>query len=241
MEICLEDLENITKKLLEFGEPIGLEFHCFCLEWYNNKVDSKFKIDLPPHTLAFCVVSTPKFFENSFLPFIKTHGFEFLNDPFDQCMVSKYGQLKELFPNYNIDVIHDFELHSNRRPKLLVQTAGHVSEAAFYYQKKNVKSNPWGEKRIYGVSNHPKYGGWFGFRGALILKDALVPFLKYKEPTDLLTEEQKINLLERFNFHWEDWTFRDVRNESNERYSELQQKYFQMKPAERKELFAKIK
>ena len=239
MEISSEDLENISKKLSKFGEPLGLEFHIFCIGWYNNKVENKFKLDFPSQTLAFCVVSSPKFFENSFLPFIESWGFELLNDPFDQCMISKYDQLKGLFSDYNVETIHDFELHSNRRPKLLVQSAGHVSGAAFYYQKQNVESNPWKDKRIYGVSNHPKYGGWFGFRGALILKDVLVPFLKYKEPVDLLSEKQKVELLERFNFNWKDWTFRDVRNESNERYSELQQKYFQMKPSERKELFTK--
>ena len=240
MEISLEELENIKAKLQKFGEPIGLEFHSFCVEWYNNNVDSKFKINFLPHALAFCVVSTPRFFENSFLPFVKNRGYEFLNDPFDQCMVSEYEKLKELFPSHELEVIHDFELHSNRRPKLLVQTAGHVSGAAFYYQKKDVESNPWGEKRIYGVSNHPKYGGWFGFRGALIFKDLLASFLEYKEPTDFLTQQQKIELLERFNFNWKDWTFRDVRNDSNEKYSELQQKYFQMKPVERKQLFATL-
>ncbi|XP_066920356.1 cyanocobalamin reductase / alkylcobalamin dealkylase-like [Clytia hemisphaerica] len=229
-------LGKIEENLKKYEESIGLEFHPFCIGWYNDRVSGNFKLDYPKDTLAFCVISTPSFFEKSFLPFVKNHEF-CMNDPFDQCMISNYQNIKEDF-DAAIDVIHDFELHSNRRPKILTQTAGHVSGSAFYYQRKDVvdENSRWNGKKVFGVSNHPKYGGWFGFRGALIFKNHSASFLEYKEPEDLLSNEKKIELLEKFNFSWQDWTFRDVANESGERYSDLQKQYFRCKPSERKEL-----
>ena len=49
-------------------------------------------------------------------------------------------------PEHRIDTIQDFELHPNRRPKILVQTVGHVSGAAYYYQRADMKHDPWGKK-----------------------------------------------------------------------------------------------
>jgi len=231
MKISKDDFDNLVGNLDQYGDPLGLKFYPFCIGWYNNKVDPRFHLDYDSDTLAFCVISTPKFFENSFLSYVKNMT-KSVNDPFDQCMISTFKNLKE-FLKEEIDVIHDFELNSKRRPKMLVQTAGHVSGAAFYYQKKDVLENPWGSKKIFGVSCHPWYGGWFGFRGSLIFKNSLTSFLTYKEPEDLLSVEQKIQLLDRFNHSWKDWTFRDAYNMSGERYSKFQQEYFQCKPSDR--------
>ena len=40
-------------------------------------------------------------------------------------------------------------------------------------------------QKIFGVSIHPKYGGWFGFRSVLIFTDVQVPELT--QPTKLTT------------------------------------------------------
>ena len=53
-----------------------------------------------------------------------------------------------LLPENDVEIIQDFELHpKTRRPKLLVQTAGHVSGAAYYYQRTDVCKDPWPEKK----------------------------------------------------------------------------------------------
>lgn len=46
------------------------------------------------------------------------------------------------------------------------------------------------------------------------------------------TEEQRIELLEQFNFHWQDARYRDI-IEVKEKYSEEQKAYFATPPAER--------
>ena len=49
-----------------------------------------------------------------------------------------------------VHALHDFELHHSRRPKVLVQTAGHVAGAARYYQRSDVINDPWDEKKVSG-------------------------------------------------------------------------------------------
>jgi cyanocobalamin reductase (cyanide-eliminating) / alkylcobalamin dealkylase len=51
-------------------------------------------------------------------------------------------------PDLDIECIHDFELHHSRRPKVLVQTAGHVAGAAYYYQRKDVQNDPWPANKV---------------------------------------------------------------------------------------------
>lgn len=50
------------------------------------------------------------------------------------------------FPDQKVDVIFDYEILPSRKPKFLAQTAAHVAGAAYYYQRKDVKLDPWGRK-----------------------------------------------------------------------------------------------
>ena len=91
-------------------------------------------------------------------------------------------------------------------------------------------------QKIFGASVHPKYCGWFALRAVVIFKSITWPELLQPSPPDLLkTDQQKIDFLEKFNFHWQDWSFRDV-FEPIEKYSELQKLYFETIPSERKDL-----
>lgn len=88
-------------------------------------------------------------------------------------------------------------------------------------------------QKIYGVCIHPKYGGWFAIRGLILFPNIQVPFLEQSAPVDCVsTEEKRIELLEHFNFHWQDGRYRDI-IEVKERYSEEQKAYFATPPAER--------
>jgi len=53
-------------------------------------------------------------------------------------------------------------------------------------------------------------------------------------------ETKKIELLNRYNKSWQDWSFRDIM-EPTERYSELQQQYLSTPPSERSHLIELIK
>ena len=164
-------------------------------------------------------------------------------DPIDQCMQAQFKKMQELLYDYETETILDYELHPTRRPKLLVQTAGHVSGAAYYYQRDSVRNPPWDpDRKIYGVSLHPLYGGWFAFRGVLILKHLLVgDEFKQKDPQNCVsTEDKTIELLERFNGNWKDWSYRDVMDTPVlDRYSEEQKEYFATLPGDRHKLIVK--
>ena len=77
-------------------------------------------------------------------------------------------------------------------------------------------------------------------RGVIIFKNFTCPDLpKRPAPNILKTDEQKIDLLKRFNYNWQDWNntgFRDI-IPVEERYSEEQIKYFDTLPKDRFKLF----
>lgn len=170
-------------------------------------------------------------------------------DPIDKCMQHYFGALKQvrsdpfsttihlilislqeltLATDSQIDVMHDFELEMpSRRPKILLQTAAHVSGAAYYYKVTS------GKQRM-GVCIHPAYGGWFGIRGVFLLRDLLVPDLPLTHPPDVVSgEEQQAELLRLFNDHWRDMSYRDCIPHIKATYSPLQRQYFALKPKER--------
>ncbi|EDO39337.1 predicted protein, partial [Nematostella vectensis] len=214
----------------------------FQIGWYNNQVTHKqFQFPFDPDTLAFVIISTPEMFEKGFKPFITDADCLGSRDPIDECMAAFFLKVKQAFPCHEIDAIHDFELHPNRRPKVLVQTAAHAAGAAYFYQRKDITDDPWPPtQRICGVCVHPKYGGWFAIRGVLIFKTFKYPDLPRKQPMDVVVgDEKRIELLEKFNFHWEDWSFRDV-VPSERKYSDQQIKYFSTLPVNRKDLLDSI-
>ena len=75
---------------------------------------------------------------------------------------------EELFPELrNVAVMHDFELLPNRRPKILAQTAAHVSGAVRLFQEGDVAQELLANVRspkVYPVCLHPRFGGWFAIR-----------------------------------------------------------------------------
>lgn len=91
------------------------------------------------------------------------------------------------------------------------------------------------------MSVHPKYGGWFALRGVLIFKTVTCPDLVRRDPPDVVPDRQRrIELLERFNLHWQDWSFRDIIPVS-EKYSEEQKEYFATKPGQRQSVVQAMK
>uniref|UniRef100_A0A8C3SUM0 Cyanocobalamin reductase / alkylcobalamin dealkylase n=1 Tax=Chelydra serpentina TaxID=8475 RepID=A0A8C3SUM0_CHESE len=211
----------------------GFELSPLKVGWYNAVLQPSFHLRYAEDTLAFVVLSAPSMFDKAFKPFVNKQLLKKINDPVDQCVSYHLSLVKESLPDQRVDIIYDYEILPNRKPKFLAQTAAHVAGAAYYYQRKDVRCDPWGEKKIYGVCIHPRYGGWFAIRGLLIFPDVQVPFLEQVAPIDCVaSEEKRIELLEKFNFHWRDWSYRDI-VEVKERYSEEQKAYFGAPPAER--------
>lgn len=97
--------------------------------------------------------------------------------------------------------------------------------------------SPYSSQKMFGVCIHPKLGGWFAIRALLVFKDVRVGAdLRQKDPPDCVrSQEDRIDLLERFNFRWQDGSYRDI-VPAEERYSDQQREYFTTPPDERVEL-----
>ncbi|KAE8609906.1 hypothetical protein XENTR_v10011946 [Xenopus tropicalis] len=216
--------------------PFGFEVYPFQIGWYNAVLEPAFHLSYPNDTLAFVVLSTPSMFEKAFKPFLRHHMLQNIIDPIDQCVAYHMSLVKERYPSGKLDVIYDYELHPNRRPKVLMQTAAHVSGAAYYYQRKDIPQDPWGSKKMFGVCIHPQFGGWFAIRAVLVFPEIQAPDLEQTLPLDCLpSQDDKIQLLEHFNFNWRDGKYRDVLP-PKEKYSAEQTLYFATPPAERRKL-----
>ncbi|XP_053431300.1 cyanocobalamin reductase / alkylcobalamin dealkylase [Nycticebus coucang] len=224
---------ELKQKIEDTLCPFGFEVYPFQVAWYNELLPPAFHLPLPGPTLAFLVLSTPAMFDQALKPFLQSCHLQLLTDPVDQCVAYHLSRVKESLPELQIEVIADYEVHPNRRPKILAQTAAHVAGAAYYYQRQDVESDPWGTKHISGVCVHPEFGGWFAIRGVVLLPGVEVPDLPPRKPCDCVpTRADRIALLEGFNFHWRDWTYRDAVI-PKERYSEEQKAYFSTPPSQR--------
>ncbi|KAI5938162.1 cyanocobalamin reductase / alkylcobalamin dealkylase isoform X1 [Manis javanica] len=224
---------GLKQKIEDTLCPFGFEVYPFQVAWYNALLPSAFHLPLPGPTLAFLVLSTPAMFDQALKPFLQQCHLRPLTDPVDQCVAYHLGRVRESLPEVQVEIITDYEVHPNRRPKILAQTAAHVAGAAYYYQRRDVESDPWGAQHISGVCIHPRFGGWFAIRGVVLLPGTEVPSLLPTKPLDCIpARADRITLLERFNFHWRDWTYRDA-VPPQERYSEEQKVYFSTPPAQR--------
>ncbi|XP_005732249.1 cyanocobalamin reductase / alkylcobalamin dealkylase isoform X1 [Pundamilia nyererei] len=228
-------VENVRRLLNDSLTNLGFEVYPLKIGWYNSVLPPTLHLSYPDDTLAVVVLSTPAMFEDAFLPFLEQRCYQGLNDPIDQCVRQCItSAVSQCFPGEKVDVRYDYELLPSRKPKFLAQTAAHVSGAAFYYQKADVTEQPWAEKKMFGVCVHPRFGGWFAIRALLVFGDVTVgsELVQPVPPDCVPSREGRIKLLEAFNFHWQDWSYRNIISPI-QTYSQKQRDYFSTPPAQR--------
>ncbi|XP_005795738.2 methylmalonic aciduria and homocystinuria type C protein isoform X1 [Xiphophorus maculatus] len=228
-------VEGVIGPLGSCLTKLGFEVCPLKVGWYNSVLPPSFHLPYPDDALAVVVLSTPAMFEQAFLPFLEHSSIQKPSDPVDQCVRHCVSTaVSQCFPELKVDVRYDYELLPSRKPKFLAQTAAHVSGAAFYYQQSDVTDQPWGGRKMFGVCIHPSFGGWFAIRALLVFEDVAVgPELVQPDPPDCVaSREDRIKLLEAFNLHWQDWSYRDI-VPVGQTYSERQKEYFSTPPAQR--------
>ncbi|KAM6921074.1 cyanocobalamin reductase / alkylcobalamin dealkylase isoform 2-T2 [Xenentodon cancila] len=229
------NVETVIGLLNSSLKPQGFEVYPLKVGWYNAVLPPSLRLSYPDDSLAVLVLSTPAMFEQAFLPFMERSSCHRLSDPIDQCVRRCVtSAVSQCFPGQKVDVSYDYELLPSRKPKFLAQTAAHVSGAAFYYQQSDVTKQPWDKNKMFGVCVHPRFGGWFAIRALLVFEDETVGSeLVQQDPIDCVpSREGRIQLLEAFNFHWEDWCYRDIVRPV-QTYSQKQRDYFSTAPAQR--------
>jgi len=246
------DEKGLREALSSHLEPHGFETHPFLVGWYNSMVAEKFRLPQTNDTLAFVVISRPSMFEKTFVPFLakrrkisSSSEFFAAGDPLDQCMKETLDSVAASVASLagRISVIHDFELWPNRRPKVLVQTAAHVSGAVTFFRPDDVEDQtllaPVKASKVYSVCLHPELGGWFAIRAVIIAEEVKAPQLSVSRAKISLSQEEIAHLLVLYNVCWQDWRFRDV-IPAEETYSDQQKDYFKTPPAERETVVQKI-
>ncbi|XP_053177628.1 cyanocobalamin reductase / alkylcobalamin dealkylase [Scomber japonicus] len=235
MAASIDNVESVTGLLEDCISKHGFEVYPLKVGWYNSVLPPSLHLAYPDDCLAMVILSTPAMFEQAFLPFMQERGCQTLSDPIDQCVKHCVSSaVSQCFPGQKVDVRYDYELLPSRKPKFLAQTAAHVSGAAFYYQKSDVTDQPWGEKKMFGVCVHPRFGGWFAIRALLVFEGMTVgsELVQPVPPDCVPSREGRIKLLEAFNLHWQDWSYRNIVCPVST-YSQKQMDYFSTKPAER--------
>ena len=89
--------------------------HYLKISTKDSLVENEFRLNRPD-SRAVLIISRPDFFEKCVVPFIKQNSNN-LQDPID---ASAKSQIENLFNGK--EIIFDYELHPNRRPKILMQT-----------------------------------------------------------------------------------------------------------------------
>jgi len=232
MTIDKDEVNHFKQKIEGLLSPHGFEVHPFLTGWYNDFVSPKFHLEYPENTLAFIIISQPSMFEDAFIPFLKTQykDTSSLRDPIDECMLHYFSSIHDLSPS--VVTLHDFQLTPTRRPKILVQTAGHVAGAVKFYKPQDYSE--LSEKKFYPVCHHPVWGGWFALRGVAIFTDVQTQLARM-EPPENLSHKEAVDMITLYNECWQDWRWRDVgrKDISAARYSAQQIKYFETSPADR--------
>ena len=95
-------------------------------------------------------------------------------------------------------------MRPNRVPKILMQTACHVSGAALFYQTEDSNQDNLPDhlknKKLMGCCIHPLYGGYFSMRAAVITKSE--EKIEINKPEKTLSVKEINNLLVEFNTDW---------------------------------------
>ncbi|KHJ89069.1 hypothetical protein OESDEN_11119 [Oesophagostomum dentatum] len=155
--------------------------------------------------------------------------------------------------NVEYELLFDSSLYPNRKPKILLQTCGHISGATYYYKPSLVSDETWpprspgGKKPLFslhsqmranpeqfiGLCLHPIYGGHFAFRCVFLFPKIHLPNFTAPQPISILKSKEEIRkALERFNYNYWDSGFRDF-GSPLKRYSPIQMEYFGMLPSDR--------
>jgi len=249
------DLHNPLKVFSHVLPRHGLDYHPFKLSSYNSCLTKLVRpLPYPDNSLCVLLVAGPENFDKQILPAsIKKYNSDptwDLSDPINNAMTELIGSktkngLLDLFrlkTDTNTVYISDDEKDPETNLcRLHIQTAGHVSKAAYFHRVEDHSiSNKMGN--VMGCSIHPKYGGWFVFRGVFIFPElefnADVEWQKSLEATDFDSRETGKLAVHEFNTAYQANRWRDV-IKVKKRYSANAEKFYNIYPPSARKTFLK--
>ncbi|CAL8105130.1 unnamed protein product [Calicophoron daubneyi] len=184
-----------------------------------------------------------------------------INDPLDWSVLLRLQSaldtaVRELEPKLSPEqaeaiafshFIPDYAMRPvTRMPMIHVQAAGHFSGLTYMHMPSESDLEEETAKKFVGCCLHPKFGGWFGFRGVYVFPNLRCPHLPRRKPQSSIhpgvppfPKETISNLLTEYNVHWNEGKWRDFGLTDRmdvERYSPAATIYFNTTPKDRPKL-----
>eukprot|EP00928_Gymnodinium_smaydae_P064407 TRINITY_DN47738_c0_g1_i1.p1 TRINITY_DN47738_c0_g1~~TRINITY_DN47738_c0_g1_i1.p1 ORF type:complete len:319 (-),score=38.78 TRINITY_DN47738_c0_g1_i1:200-1156(-) len=203
------------------------------VSWYNElrrqSADSTQLLDAPEDSLAFLLYSGPGFlntiverFEHS----AQAGSCDFVDDTTDAILNELVGEISE--------DLHPKVLNLDKGPPYFhAQSLGVVAGVAQHLNPDEVNDPEWREsvsaqllstrseevwgsdlavrQKLFGISIHPEFGGWYAYRGLVILCGARTSNLVRPPPVISVEDmSEKKRILEEYNLRGDDCLWRDL-------------------------------
>lgn len=201
--------------------------------WYNDlrkeSAGGSQLLDVPDDTLAFLVYNGPGYIDTVFEYFLETSQDEschFVDGATDAVLKGLSAQFSAgvgastinldkgppYFHAQSLGVVAGVGQHLD--PSEIQDAAWHETVSS---QLLSIRSpDMWGSdvavrQKIFGISMHPEFGGWFAYRGLLILHNVRASSLQRPTVVAAVTDEaEKKRILEEYNLRADDCFWRDL-------------------------------
>ncbi|CAJ1401815.1 unnamed protein product [Effrenium voratum] len=213
------------------------------LGWYNHTravtADGTQKLEGPDDAVAFAICSLPRYLDTVVDYYARKRP---AKDLVDAATNEILEQLRAVIPaSLDAQIINT----DVGPPYVHVQTVGAVCGEDQHIEAKDVQSDGrkewqedledrleetrdpkmWGtesemRRKIFGVNIHPVWGGWYAYRGLIVLRNGKQASLQKPEPLDFLKDEDKMRILTEYNQRHQMCLWRDLPDHAPEnRYS----------------------
>jgi len=228
------DADGFQQSLAQWLKPYHLECSKpFLVGWYNETrdktADGTQRIDASPAAVAFAIYSVPDFL-TSVADFYRREAPKnnfvdaATNDILEKLRASLHPQLEPFVVNTD-----------DGPPYYHVQTLGAVAGVDQHIEAEDFKgaeneewredlsdrleesrdTKMWGTdpvtlRKIFGVNVHPVWGGWYAYRGLIVLRGALAESLQRPVPLNFLEESEARRIIAEYNLRHAECLWRDM-------------------------------
>jgi hypothetical protein len=227
------DVHGFHQSLAQWLKPYRLECSKpFLVRWYNEArertADGTQNIEAPPAAVAFAIYSVPDFLSAVSDFYNRTSPTKnFVDAATNEILDKLRGSLR---PELDPWVVNT----DDGPPYYHVQTLGAVAGVDQHleaYDFTGAANEEWREdlsdrleecrdtkmwgtdpetlRKIFGVNVHPEWGGWYAYRGLIVLRGGLAETLQKPEPLNFLAESEARRIIAEYNLRHAECLWRD--------------------------------
>jgi hypothetical protein len=232
-DLSAEQVAEFVKLVNKWLNPYGMQCAAFKASWYNHFIkDKRYLLNVEENTLCLVTISGPAMLDVLKAAYASDPA-KYRTDPVNTFCDEKVREIGQLRVGAAAEFISVWDKWKDGL-WFPMSVAGHAAGLAYYFQSNvDLKKIPWTADRM-SCAIHPIFGGWFGFRGALVYHGVTCSDAKWEykapiQPANLQSEPGIFTLLHLVSL-WQSpplvrnmW--RDLSNPS-ERYNQASIEYF---------------